>query len=738
MTGAPAARAAEPTAPDAPTGAATDWRAAAHLSAEPAAVADKLAAARAVSRPGGPSEPTPLELCLEQMLDALNWSGETRRLVEALPHVDPIDTVEVFKAALGRLGYEARVSRKRLAALSASDFPLVIFTQAGPVVATGRDLSGALRLAGREEQAEQMPAEAHICRISRQIARPDDDSSWVSRATNRVRGSLWEAVGLSFVINLFAMATPLYSMAVFNYAIGATAADTLAFLTAMVLLALVVDDYLRRLRGQLVADISARLNASLLCEGLAKILSLPLHKIEFVSVTGQISQIKRFENIQAFFKGPAVTTLLDLPFILIFAFAIGMLGGALVIAPLVVAVLFFVLLVVFSPIARTAERRAGAARRSAMELTRETVLAKSAIREASAEGLWLDRIAESLNIEARALARQNMVEQLGAQGAQLLLAIAGVAVLGGGAVLVMQEQLSIGALIAVSILTWRLLTPVQTFFTCYSQIRGVRDDLQMFEKLMRLETEGLTSQAAKVERRFEGAIKLDGVAYRPPHSQSFAVRNVSLEIEAGERFALVGPPGAGKTSLLRLALGLTPPTIGQVSLDGLPLNHLDNRDVRNAFAFVAERPQFVYGTIAQNLRFANPNASDDELTAVLEALELPLEPALFPDGLQTRLNASKRGELPPSALLKLNFARALVSDKPILATDAPTEALEAAERAALMGQLERLRGQRTVLIASADRAMVESCDRALLLESGQPVGVGPAAAVAAKAGALLR
>lgn len=699
-------------------------------------ISRKLAAARAVSQPGA-KEPTPLETCLERLLEALNWAGETRHLIDAIPHVDPIDNVEVFKAALKRLGYEAQVSREPLATISRADFPLVVFTRGGPVVATGRDAEGEMIIVGGAAAAETLPEEAPVCRVSRKTERAPEDGPWLGAAARRMRGSLWEAAALSFAITLFAVATPLYSMAVYNYAIGASAADTLVFLTAIVLLALLTEDYLRRLRERLIADIAARLNANLLCDGLAKVLSLPLSKIEMVSVTGQISQLKRFENIQSFFKGPAATTMFDLPFVIVFAITIGVLGGPLVLAPLATVVLFFLLLIIFTPIAQAAERRGGAARRAALELTRETVLAQNAIRAAGAETLWLDRLSADLTAEAQALSRQNVAEQLSAQTAQLLLSIAGVAVLGGGAVLVMNDQLTIGALIAVSILTWRLLTPVQSLFTAFSQIRGVREDLRMFEKLMRLETEAATSAAAKIHRRFDGAIKLDGVGYRPPKAQSFALRNVSVDIEPGERFAVVGRQGSGRTSFLRIALGLNAPTIGQVMLDGLPLTHLDIREIRNAFAFVADRHEFVYGTIAQNMRFANPNATDDEISAMLEALELPLDPARFPDGLRTRLTASVRSELPPSALFKLSLGRALISDKPVLALDAPTENLDRSDRAALLGQLEQLRGRRTVLIASADRSLVKSCDRALLLESGQAAALGPGRAVAAKLSEIL-
>ncbi len=687
------------------------------------AISRSLDAALRVTRPqwdGVSSVRTDLEACLPPLLEALGWSGDTRHLVEALPYVDPIDSIDAFRAVLGRLGFTTSFGSGKVADV---DGPVVFLDRGTPRVHDGASANNDPTLPSR-----QVP----ICAVMRAKAAPVAAArrpSWISNRISRLRSPLYGALALTLAVNLFAVSTPLFSMLVYNTVIPAQAYDTLAFAVALIGAALLTEDYLRRLRTRLIANVATRLHAGIMSEGVAKILTLPLAMIESVSATAQMAQLKRFENILGVFHGPAAAALLDLPFILVFVASIAIIGGPLALVPLGLALTFAVIAAVLAPIARHSEALTADARRDAQELLRETVFGADGIRDSGAERVWLDRMAASLDSEATATARQDTAQQMSEHVAQFLVALAGAAMLFLGASMVMDGALSIGALIASMMLTWRVLSPIQTMFLSIGQLAAAREDARMVDALMRIDDEQRLGQAARYFRRFDGAIQVDSVGFRHPGARSLAVRNVSLDIRPGERIGLMGPAGSGKSTLLRLALGLSTPTVGSVSLDGLTFSQLDVAELRAAFAYAPAQPSFFYGTVAQNMRIARHDIEDFEIEELLEALELPLDPERFPDGLGTRLTAATRSALGPSALQTLNLARALLSDRPVLMLDDPMVQLDRAARSALIGQLDRRRAQAATLVVGNERQLLEGCDRVLVMSRGRCVAYGEAEAV---------
>lgn len=699
--------------------------------------ADAFAAAKRVTSPGGADALTPFERCLPGLLDAIGWVGEPRHLVDALPHVDPVDDLEALARVLERLGYRTERRRDALEHCEPSAFPLVALISGRPTLILGREPDGRLRAArpGGGALADPIPAPRkpvptlQACPAPRAAAAPERGRSWFADRLQGLGSTIWGAALLTLAANLFALATPLYTMLVYNTVIPARAFDTLAFGVAIIAGALLAENQIRRLRERLVARLAARLHGEVMREGVAKVLSLPIAMIESVTTTAQLAQFKRFENVVGLFQGPVATALLDLPFILLFLVAIAMISPTLALIPLALIAVFLALATVFGPLAKHTEARTAEARRETQELVRETVLAARSIRAAAAERAWLARLSESLDEDAAAAARHDVAQQLAAHGGQALMAVAAAAMLCAGALLALDGAVTIGALIAAMMLMWRVLAPIQAVYLSLGQLRGVRQDVRMIDQLMRIESECRGGDAARIYRRFDGDLRFDGVAYRQPNGGAFILRGVSFELRRGERVGVLGPADLGPSTLLRLALGLHQPTVGAVALDGLPLTQLDVGELRSAVAYVAARPDLFYGTVAQNMRLARADLTDDEIAEALDALELPLYPEQFPEGLDTRLTDPARAALGPATLRKLCLARALLSERPVLLLDHPMADLDAAARAALIGQLERRRPDAAALIATGDRRLLETCDRILVLARGQVAAYGPPASV---------
>ncbi|MFF0779157.1 thiol reductant ABC exporter subunit CydD [Streptomyces sp. NPDC003720] len=230
-----------------------------------------------------------------------------------------------------------------------------------------------------------------------------------------------------------------------------------------------------------------------------------------------------------------------------------------------------------------------------------------------------------------------------------------------------------------------------------------------------------------------GAIAFDAVTVRYPQRSADALTRVSFTVEPGETVALVGPSGAGKTSLLNVLLGFVRPVDGRVHVAGTDLADLDLAQWRSRIAWVPQRPHLYAGTIAENVRLARPEADDDAVRRALrDAGALEFVDAL-PEGAGTVLGEDGAG-LSAGQRQRLALARAFLADRPVLLLDEPTAALDGATEADVVAAVRRLAVGRTVLLVAHRPALLEVADRVVRLDVPEPPAVGTAAAVTPAAG----
>ncbi len=709
-----------------------------------------------------PDDATPLERCLEVMLQRLGWTGDARHVIEALPHFDRIEQLDVMRAVLSRLGYETRAYETRLGALTPDQLPCVFehlaprsrfgaglrlgrgrdadvaaedgaAPQTAAFVALGRLPDGRIDVFdprdGRRRAVDAPRARIRICRaLADEIERSEsagESGGWAWNALFRFRRATGHALALTLAANVLALATPLFAMAVYNNILLSEQTATLTAAVLIALGALLLENELRRGRTALMASTAARLNAAIVREAFARVLTLPLSMTERASVSVQISRIRQLENLLSAFTSHLANAALDLPFTLVFVIAIGLIAGPLVYMPLLLALAFAVLALVFFPIARKHTFEAGQANLTAQTMIRETIGGIDSIRSLKAETVWIDRLGATLRRAARAKRRAGAFEQTQHALAQFMTMIAGVLTLFLGGAAVMAGELSIGGLIAVMMLVWKVLAPIQLAFLSINQIISARDTIRQVDALMELQPERRPGDMPTVFRRFRGRIELSNVSFRYPKGPDLVLRGVSLKIDPGEIVGVAGPTGVGKSTCLKLLLGLYKPSGGALYLDGLHFGQIDPAELRHAIAFAPPTPEFFYGSVAQNIRMAAATATDADIEAALQAVGLQPGEGALAEGLDTRLTAERLSALGESALQQLSLARALAKRAPMLLLDDPGALLDPSARAAFEAALERLRGRATVVIASNRPAQLALCDRIAVLHQGRIVACAP-------------
>lgn len=666
------------------------------------------------------------ERCVGPLLRVTGWQGDATMIVEAMPHLGALRDLNDLRIALRHVGLRSSVTTATANQISSDLLPAVATLNGRPRVILSRSPAG-FRLFDPETQTvteTKLYGDLRLCTFRKPIAselRTDKERRWFRSAIVRLRGDLGFVMALSLGINLLVLATPLFTMGVFNLVLPSESAPTLALGAAAVIGAVALEFRLRRERAMAVASATTRISNAVATAGFAKIVSFPYSMFDRSSVSRQISWLKQFEGVMSAFSGPVCAAMLDLPFVLLLLLAIGFIGGPLAIPPLIALILLVVVAILLAaPTERTA-RAATEANAAHAALLREALSSVRAIRDAGQESVWRARLAAAHRDAVAASVRAARLQALTQNICTALIALTTVAILAAGAVLAMDGAFSIGGLVAVTMLSGRVFGPVQTLLMRAHPLANARSAARRFEALLEMDVGRDGSSAPAVIRGFRGGVEYREVSFRFRDSERFALRGLDARIEPGDVVAVVGPNGSGKSLALKLTAGLYRPSAGLVVLDGAPLSQLHPSEIRAAVAYQPATPRYFYGTVAQNMRLAAPTATKAQIEAALD--EAGVDLAAFQDGLETRMSAQGYDDLPSALRHRLALARLLVRDAPLTLIDMPAEFLEAVGTERLAAVVKARAGRSSFLIASSDPASVSFAEKFLILDKGRMKGL---------------
>lgn len=556
----------------------------------------------------------------------------------------------------------------------------------------------------------------------------DEDAAingdWFVGVIRRFRWLVLQMLVATLFTSLLAVAVPLFIMVVYDRVIPSRSYDLLYFLAGGMAAALAIDLVLRAIRGKMLAYLGGRIDVLLGSAVYQQVMHLPVSMTERANIGTQLSRLRQFDTIREFFTGPLANVVLELPFGVIFITVIAVIAGPIAWTPVVLVLVFVVLGISIGPAMRRAVARASQARARRQAFLIETLSQMRSIKASATEPLWSERFRELSARTSLTQFRSGQMSNLAQTLSQVLMTVAGVATLGLGAMQVMAGDMSVGALVATMALVWRVLAPLQLAFLSMTRFEQVRSVIEQVNRLMRLELEREPGSVPTRLREFKGAITFNRVSLRHGPTAEPALVGFDLAVEPGQVVVITGTNGSGKTTVLRLVAGLYKPQSGTVRVDGLDIRQLDVAELRNAAAFVAQSSQLFHGTIAQNLRLANPLATDEDLERAAGDANLLEEILALPDGFDTRMSDQMQKQLANGFKQRLMLARAYVKDAPIYLFDEPARHLDADGDAAFMRKLERLKGKATVLIVTHRPSHMRLADRIVYLSGGQVLASG--------------
>lgn len=680
-----------------------------------------------------------LASCLLPLLNALGWKRDLREIAEALPHFADALTVPELRNVLANLGYKTVRIPITLRDIDPRLMPcLFISEESGASVllkATeeGLEIFDGYANLERTIQPGDVQGDMIVVVPGEQVEEEQEarEENWFGESFKRFKGLFLQLAGMSMMINFLALTTPIFVMTVYDRVIPNAAYETLAYLALGVSFIFLVDVSLKILRSRVVSYVAGRIERIIAASTFSKILRLPAQLTEGAPLGAQISRLREFDSIRDIFIGPFTTVVLEAPFTIIFLVTIAILGSWLAVIPLAMVILYVVMGFYLIPRLKDAVSKVGRARVKRHSYMVETAAEMRTIREAKAEAHWLDRY-KSLSADvAYYQFKASQISYLFQNLSQAIMTLSALLTIVFGAYMVTQNILTIGALIAVMALIWRTLSPLQNAFLSLARYEQIKQAVKQINQMMSLKAEvrAIPKEKPVISRRLAGAVNMLRVSFRYRPNTEPALFSVSLAVKPGTFLSVTGPNGAGKTTLLRVIMGLQTPQAGQIVVDGMDIRQLDIQELRQSIGYVPQYSSFFHGSIAQNLRLANPVASDDDLKEALHMAGALDDVLSLPNGLETRMGDHVTGRVYRGLQQRLALARAYVKQAPILLLDEPAQALDEKGDKALMATLKRLKGNTTIIMVTHRPSHIRMSDElavmsgGMILVKGEPEGV---------------
>ena len=700
---------------------------------------DQLADALRAGSYGSFEARSPFAATLFPLLKALQWRGTLRELFEALPHFASALELPELRNVLALLGY-ATHSRpvKKLADLDPRLFPCIFVDAAGgphilfEPAKVGPDGAGVESFSGDQHKEQVLdgrtPGTAYLITpldgIERESERPGKKAKphpegWFSAVVHRFDKVIWRLLGITFFINLLALSVPLFILSVYDQVVPIRATDVLFGLSIGVALAFIFDLMLRLLRSRLIALIGARMENIIAVSTFEKILGLPSSMTESAPLGDQVAKVRDFDSLRDIFTSLLVTVGLELPFVVIFLAVLALFAGVLALVPLAMAVLYAVIWFILAPKLRASVKEGSRIKARRHSFLVEAISNMRTIKEASVEDIWKDRYRNFSAECALAHHKSAQLSFLFQTFGQAVMLLSGLATLAVGVQLAINSSISMGALIAAMVLTWRILNPIQNLFLTFARAEQTKVAIAQINNLMKINSEERhKKQSSGVERAWQGGLRFNRVSLRyNPHGEP-ALLGVSFAIKPGDFLAVSGSNGSGKSSIARLLLGLTHPQAGQITLDGVDIRQIAPAELRSAVAYVPQKANLFHGSISQNLRLGNPVASDKDIRNACEMAGVLKDIEALPDGFNTRVGDQNVWQINSGLRQKLSLARAYACDAPVLLMDEPASALDDDGDAALMKTLSALHYKKTIVMVSHRPSHIRLADQLIMLHRG--------------------
>ena len=521
----------------------------------------------------------------------------------------------------------------------------------------------------------------------------------------------------AILTNFLGLSTSIFIMVVYDRVVPNEAIESLIALTIGVLIAMLFDFIIKTLRASFVDRASKKADQRMSRLIFDKILNLRLDT--GTKKTGAIASVVReFDTLREFFTSATLIAVVDLPFVFFFIYIISLIAGPLALVPLIAVPMVIFCGLIIQPFLASLAAGSMQTNMSKQAVLVETLNGLETVQATGCGKLMRKRFSEASVAQSDFSLKSRMYSQFAINSAASIQQLAQVATIFFGVFLIQDGTITMGAMIAAVILGGRTLSPLSQLASAMSRANSARQAHRSLSVLMRNDPSTSKTDGVKLSRpNLDGAIELKNVSYSFPGSKTPIIKDLSLKIPAGQKVAILGKMGSGKTTFSRLLSGLIEPTGGAIMIDGVDIRQIDPSDMRRNVGIMLQETWLFSGTVKENLQVGYYEYEDTHILNIAKISGVDDFVSQSQSGYDLMLGESGQG-LSGGQLQSINLARAMLHDPNVLILDEPTSSMDSGTEKIVISRLKNWLQKRTMIMITHRNSILELADRVLVIDGG--------------------
>lgn len=680
-----------------------------------------------------------LQACLMYMAAYYRRTHSLESLTNGLPIQNDKLTFQLYVRATRRAGLDAMVTERKAKDISPHVLPCVVsmkgdkhlilqeITPTGEFVVVDVINKATTTYEDYSAFAKDFTGYLVLTRESNTFSMLSDTfktgGEWFWGTVKQFKNIYIQVACAAVIINLMALVSPLYVMNVYDRVLPNENYYTLAVLSIGVITVFLFDFIFRQLRAYFI-DIAGKGADILLASRLyEQVLNIRLGQ-RASSAGAFANQLREFETLRDFFTSSTLVAFIDLPFVLIFIAVIASIAGPVALVPLVagiiiLAVVYFIQL----PLRQLVEQSNKDLDAKHGHLI-ETINGIETIKSLGTQSYVQHKWEQYVGTSAKLGVRTRFQSQLGLHFSVFMQQAVTVGVVVFGVLRIHAGDMSMGALIASTLLSGRALAPLGQAVGLFVRLQQSQSSLHSLDSIMQMEVERPEAKNYVHVRNLKGDIRFEDVSFQYPQAQINSLHNISFSIKQGEKVAIVGRAGSGKSTLSRLVLNLYNPTSGSILLDNLDIRQLDPAEIRQQISYVPQNVVLFRGTMRDNLLFANPKATDEDIQKAAELSGIYEFIRRHPMGYDMPIG-EMGSTLSGGQRQSVAIARGLLRDGSVVIMDDPTSELDNRSEEHVKRTFANWVQDKTMILITHRATMLDLVDRLIVIDYGRILLDGP-------------
>ena len=636
----------------------------------------------------------------------------------------PVEMVSVFR----ELGYVASFGKIPAKKISRSHCPMIGFWEDGSAfIITDVKPDGSVLYASTDNKLKikklskdnfRSKFSGHIILARREIqAEVKSSKRWFYSAFSQGKWLYIQVIMAATMSNFLGVSTSIFVMVVYDRVVPNEAIESLIALSIGVMIALGFDFITKSLRANFIDRASKRADARMSRMVFDKILTLRLDAGN-QSSGGVASVVREFDMLREFFTSATLVAIVDLPFIFFFIYVVYLIGGDIAIVPLLaVPCVLFIGLAIQPILARLASgaMQTGMSKQAVLV---ETLNGLDTIQATGAGRLMKNRFEVATTDQSELGLKTRIFSQFAINSAASIQQIAQVATIFYGVFLIQAQSLTMGGLIAAVILGGRALGPLGQVASALSRANSARQAFRSIDKLMN-RTDGVEMSEQRLSRpTLKGDIEFINVSYSFPGAKNPLIKDLSIKIPAGQKVAVLGRMGSGKSTFAKLCAGLIQPTTGSILLDGIDLRQIDKSDLHRNLGVMLQESWLFSGTVRENIQLGYYEYDDAHLLKICQLSGTDDFIKGNPAGYDLKIKERGVG-LSGGQRQSINLSRALLHEPNILVLDEPTSSMDSSTEAAILERLANYLSDKTMVAVTHRNTLLNLVTRVLVMDQGK-------------------